>query len=268
MLSCEGSTQGDNLAGTFDALGTVPLQNSLREHAPDVKQVWQADDAAGAGSIRNLKQWWDIIIREGQKYGYHVNESKSWLILKDPTKRQLVDETFAGSAIKITTEGKRHLGAALGSDGFRLEYASEKVEKWCGEIHKLAEIAKTQPQAAYSAFTHGERHRFAYFMRTIVGMSDVMQPLDDAINNELIPALLGSDVISKAERDMYSLPLRFGGLALPSFCDIANEEYLTSKRLTAPLAAIMMLQGRDLPDRNVVKEIRSNVQAKKRHYLN
>ena len=201
------------------------------------------------------------------KYGYHVNESKSWLILKDPTKRILVEEIFAGLAIKITTEGKRHLGAALGSDGFRIEYASEKVKKWCGEIHKLAEIAKTQPQAAYSAFTHGERHRFSYFMRTIAGMSEIMQPLDDIINSELIPALLGTEVFSKAERDMYSLPLRYGGLAIPSFCDIANEEYFVSKRLTAPLTALMMLQGRDLPDRNEVKEIRRNVQAEKEAHI-
>ena len=77
-----------------------------------------ADDATGAGSIQNLRQWWDIIISEGQEFGYHVNESNSWLILKDPSKMHLVDEAFAGSAIKFTTEGKRHLGAALGSERF------------------------------------------------------------------------------------------------------------------------------------------------------
>ena len=122
-----------------------------------------------------------------------------------------------------------------------MQYVSEKVDKWCAEIHNLAEIAKSQPQAAYSAFTHGERHRFSYFMRTIAGMNEMMKPLDEVINNELIPAILGTDVYSRAERDMFSLPLRYGGLAIPSFCDIANVEYATSKRLTAPLAAIMML---------------------------
>ena len=267
LLSREGSTQGDNLAGSFYALGTIPLQTSLRNNAPNAKQVWLADDATGAGKIPDLKGWWDTVIRDGPKFGYYVNESKSWLILKDPSKLQMVKEVFAGSDIKITTEGKRHLGAALGSDEFRHQYSSEKVQEWCEEIHQLAEVAKTQPQAAYSAFTHGERHRFAYFMRTIAGMENEMKPLDDIINKELIPALLGTEAISIAERKMYALPLRFGGLALPTFCDAASEEYATSRRLTAPLTTIMKQQGSNLPDRQEVKEIRTKVTAEKNSRL-
>ena len=38
---------------------------------------------------------------------------------------------FQGTNIKVTTEGKRHLGAALGADDFRKKYATEKVAKWC-----------------------------------------------------------------------------------------------------------------------------------------
>ena len=263
ISSREGTTQGDNLAGPFYALGTTPLQNKLRETSPEIKQVWLADDATGGGSITNLKSWWDTIINEGVKFGYYVNENKSWLILKDPSKIQLARDTFQGTAINFTTEGMRHLGAALGSEDFKTRYVSDKVAKWCEEIHQLAEIAKSQPQAAYAAFTHGERHRFSYFMRTIPGMKDLIQPLDDVIDKELIPAILGNDTFSPIDRELFSLPLRFGGLGLPVFSSIAEEEYLISKQLTAPLTTIMFMQGTTIPDTNEVAEIKRAIASDK-----
>ena len=45
---------------------------------------------------------------------------------------------FADTNIKITSEGKRHLGAAIGNNNFRKEYATEKVSKWCKEIEQLS----------------------------------------------------------------------------------------------------------------------------------
>ena len=40
----------------------------------------------GARTLNKLQDLWDIIISEGQKIGYYVNESKSWLILKDSSQ--------------------------------------------------------------------------------------------------------------------------------------------------------------------------------------
>ena len=85
-----------------------------------------------------MKEWWDSVIVEGKKCGYYVNESKSWIILKN--ENNLVEEAkaiFAGSSIRYTTAGKRHLGASIGSTDFREEYATEKVNQWCDEIKNL-----------------------------------------------------------------------------------------------------------------------------------
>ena len=58
------------------------------------------------------------------------------------------------------------------------EYASGKVSDWCGELDRLSEIFKSQPQAAYTAFIHGQPGKFSYFMRTIQEMHEHMLKLD------------------------------------------------------------------------------------------
>ena len=112
IYSLESTTQSDNLAM---ALGTTPLVN-VTNHVPEVRQVCLADDISGAGSLDNLIIWWKNLISEGKKFGYLVNEKKSWLILKDHGKLKL---SVLNTGIKLTTDGQRHLGAAIGSSNFR-----------------------------------------------------------------------------------------------------------------------------------------------------
>ena len=69
--------------------------------------------------------------------------------LADATKH------FENTNVKITTEGKSHLGAALGTEAFVREFVNNKVQQWVEEVQHLSSIANTQPHAAYSAFTHG-----------------------------------------------------------------------------------------------------------------
>ena len=139
----------------FYGISTVPIIQKLSYDKTKIHQVWLADDATGAGTLEHLKVWWDKVTLEGRKHGYHVKPSKSWLILKDPNKLEEATNIFQNSPIKITVDGKRHLGAALGTNDFKISYISEKVENWCKKMEKLAEIAKTQPHAAYAAYVHG-----------------------------------------------------------------------------------------------------------------
>ena len=80
--------------------------------------MWLADDATAAGKLKPLKDWWSAVIAEGAKIGYNVNEAKSWLIIKNPEMLQEAKTLFHDTAIKFTVEGKRHLGASLGSNSF------------------------------------------------------------------------------------------------------------------------------------------------------
>ena len=63
---------------SFYGLGTKPLLDKLSEQVLQVRQVWLADDASGADRINELK-----LVGHYNIGRYYVNESKSWLILKD-----------------------------------------------------------------------------------------------------------------------------------------------------------------------------------------
>ena len=58
----EGTTQGDPLAMAMYAIGTLPL---IRRLSNSVTQVWYADDAAAAGSLKNLREcgWYNMCNR-------------------------------------------------------------------------------------------------------------------------------------------------------------------------------------------------------------
>ena len=114
LLSQEGTTQGDPLAMPWYSLSTTTLIQYLHENVENVSQAWLADDAAGAGKVRNLKKWFIELSEAGKHYGYFVNGSKSWLICKSEEVAIRAKQVF-GDAVNIKTEGKRHLGAVLGS---------------------------------------------------------------------------------------------------------------------------------------------------------
>ena len=42
-----------------------------------------------------------------------------------------------GDSVNITTEGKRHLGAVIGSETYKREYCEEKVDTWIKELSTL-----------------------------------------------------------------------------------------------------------------------------------
>ena len=73
IMSSEGTTQGDPLAIAIYTLAVKPLICQLKQDVPEVKQVWYADDATGAGSCSKLQLFWDRLSDLGKVYGYFPN---------------------------------------------------------------------------------------------------------------------------------------------------------------------------------------------------
>ena len=255
IVSSEGTTQGDNLAMSLFALATLPILQKL-EQQDLAHQVWLADDATAVGTIERLRSWWDLIVREGLKYGYYVNAGKSCLIVKRREDFPQASMVFASTGIKISSDGQRHLGAVIGSAEFRKEYIDNLVAEWSGMLTTLSSFAKSQPHAAFCAFTHGVRHKFTYFMRTIEGLGESVQQLDKLIDDEFIPALFGCK-ITPLERKVVGLPARFGGLGIPNLAQLADEEYRASLIATQKVVADMKGAVEEMSS-DILKEIQKS----------
>ena len=144
LYSQEGTTQGDPLAMPMYALALLPL---IQKVNPDssVIQSWYADDASAVGKIKKLCDWWNALVTHGPKFGYHVNPLKTHLIIKE-CHRSTATSVFGDTQIKLTSDGKPHLGAALGTtSSFTELYVKCKVEKWSEELLLLSSIAQTHP---------------------------------------------------------------------------------------------------------------------------
>ena len=265
LKSSEGTTQGDPLSMAIYAISLQPLITSL-QNASSTKQCWYADDASGAGIATELKKWWDALMTEGPDYGYNPKDDKCWLIAK-PEREEIVREAFKDTEINITKEGKKHLGAVVGSRSYLTEYVNEKVDGWVNEIIKLAEFARTHPQASYAVYSFGLKHRWTYYYRTLSDIQDLLQPLEDAIASIFLPALVDHNC-SLVERDILALPVRKGGIGVANPCNEAPLEYLASRKITAPLVERIQLQLHELPDDSEIHALKQDARKEKSDALN
>ena len=246
LLSQEGTTHGDNSASPFYAVSTKPLINQLKATST-AKQVWYADDASGAGKLRDLLVWWNKLIEIGPAYGYFPKPSKTVLVVKDPAKLEEAQALFSPLGVSVSADGERHLGAAIGSSSFRNRFVSGKVDLWAQDVKLLTEVAKEEPQVAYTAFVKSISHRWTYMQRTIPGIAHLFQPLEDVIRNEFLPALIGR-TLSDMERRMVSLPVRLGGLGISDPVSMADGEYQNSRKISNALVNLIVNQVDSISD--------------------
>ena len=76
-------------------------------------------------------------------------------------------KTFVNTGINIIEDVKYHMGAVISSIEYRENYVTQKVNTWLDESNMLCDIARIEPQAAYSYFVSGYRHMLIHIMRTI-----------------------------------------------------------------------------------------------------
>ena len=108
IFSRKGPTQRDPLAMPMYALGILPL---IHRSTGDILQEWYADDASATGTIMQPK------IMVGKNHLPMVTmlmPQKTWLVVKD-THLASATSGFQGTNVNITSEGRPHLGAPLGT---------------------------------------------------------------------------------------------------------------------------------------------------------
>ena len=171
---------------------------------------------------------------------------KSWLIVKEGNI-DAARSHFENTNINITTEGRKYLGAALGTKEFCDTFLKNKVENWTKEIERLSVIAKTQPHAAYSAFTHGVSSRWTNMARTNSNLAQFLQLLTKAIDSDLIPAVTDQSAHGETMRKVFALPTRRGGLGIIDHLSL-HREFAYSLKVTEPLTKLILQQQNQMTE--------------------
>jgi hypothetical protein len=164
---------------------------------------------------------------------------------------------FKNLNINITVEGKRHIGAALGSDSldaFKEAYFEENIQSWCSELNVSFNIPQTQPHAAYAGYIHGFKHKLTYFLRTIPNTSALLQTIEGITTHQFLPTLFGLKISTK-DRRLFS-PHTLGGLGINKL-PVQDEDfsYYPSKSTSSPQASLIVSQQHTLPDGEYVDQL-------------
>ena len=153
LASVEGTCQGNPLAMALYAVAISPMIQRLQHAFPSVNQSWYADDDAAAATLASLRTYWDKVREIGPGYGYFPNAKKTVLLTK-PQHMQSAMELFGGTGVAITSEGSRYLGGCyLGTPASSEDYVTSMAGHWTTELRRLADMARTQPQASYTVLT-------------------------------------------------------------------------------------------------------------------
>ena len=223
------------------ATAVTQLIHQLKQETK--KQVWFADDATAGGNLTNLHEWWDRLTSTGPDYGYFLNPSKTWLIVKEGYEEK-AESTFRGTQVVISEEGKKYFGSAIGKQTFIENYVQQKVTTWVSELERLSSIAISQPHAvfaAFVAFTHGLTNRWTYLARTTPNIVELIKPLEETIRKVLLPNLTGQNQRHQKEFIGITSVSRWsqclGGLCILDPCKKSAIHYSTCQKISAPLYA-------------------------------
>ena len=87
--------------------------------------------------------------------------------------------------------------------------------KYTKSLNRLGQFALTSPQNAYACLTKGVQQKLSFRSRNTPSMDGVLDRVEERLGR-VIPNIVGKEVIQE-ERELFSLPLRMGGLniALP-----------------------------------------------------
>lgn len=215
------------------------------------------------GDLVSIRSWWDKLSSLGPAFGYFPNASKTWLVTKD----SLLDkakEIFLDTEVRITSQGRPHLGAPLGSQEFIEQFIADKVERWIDELSLLVDIAKNQPHAAFAAFVHGYVHKFNYLCRTVPNIDHALQPLEDQIRSHLIPAITGQSPPNDSIHDLLSLPARLGGIGLVNPTTSSCSQHQASIGISPPLKEQILAQNNYYSMDCIDSQVEAKVEAQKR----
>ena len=176
--------------------------------------------------MRNIRKWLDRLLDQGEAFGYHVEPTKSIIIVSPDLVQQLTD-IFGDLDIKVATSA-RFLGGCIGEPDGVKSFVKGRVETCVSSVNCLAAAARKYPQSAYWALNLSLSCEWSYLQGVVPGVEEEFSPLRDVILEQFAPAILGWEVLPQ-KHQLLTLPVKYGGLALADHVHSAPRAHQNSR---------------------------------------
>eukprot|EP00804_Cyclotella_cryptica_P015834 CCRYP_006342-RC/>CCRYP_006342-RC protein AED:0.25 eAED:0.25 QI:0/-1/0/1/-1/1/1/0/270 len=134
------------------------------------------------------------------------------------------------------SRGQRYAGGFVGSSKMQERWLQPMVQKWVSGVERLAKVAMRYPQSAYAGLVNCLQAEWQYLCRVEPGVGPHLEPVEEALRTQFIPALFGGqDPISNELRLLIAQGVKQGGLAIRNPVREAERLHQTSTEATSLL---------------------------------
>lgn len=262
MVCEEGTIQGCPLSMNFYGVATKPALCELRRRMAERGERWEsssfADDISGGGSADAGIRFFRGLQEVGPRVGVFPRAEKSWVVVKGgPTEAVRVQRAFAaaGLPVRVTAEGRRYLGAWVGTPEGERAFVANKAAEWAECVRAFAGVASLFPHEAYACVYRSLIAEWTYLLRVSPVAAEGMAAVEAAIAEALLPALAGRTVLPW-ERAVWGLPSAEGGWGLlpPTAAPQAGDPYRASAEAVSWLVGAIR-EGREYSRREHWRQV-------------
>jgi hypothetical protein len=200
----------------------LPLAECLRHddnpQQPSNSTVLQpsyANDMVMMGASKRIARVFQLLMEKGPSVGYFPKPAKPYHICPKEEEDE-ARAAFKAAGIQVNfCRGKRYVGGFVGSEVMLERWLDPKVKKWVAGVEILAHIALRFPQMAYAVLASSLQAEWQYICRVVSGAEHHLGPIETAICEKFIPALLQvSDPVEDTFCQLLSQGVKMGRLAL------------------------------------------------------
>ena len=252
IWSLTGFHQGDPLASLLFSLVLHPILLKIKEQIPSLDlNAWYLDDGTLVGTVPELCQAVDIIVREGPARGLILSTAHT-------TRAPALPKTTVWSKLDVTGDddplgkgvprvrglGITLLGAPLGHHGYEEEVIQEKVNK-VQEITSLLPDLK-DPHAEFCLLRSClSLPKLMFILRTVDTTAHRhLLAQFDLTTREALSRILGVPLNDLQWRQA-KLPVHLGGMGLRAAMDHGAAAYSTSLLQSQPLVRQLLNAAED-----------------------
>ncbi len=238
-LRCSNGSIISSAAGFQQGCPTSPmffsllLEFFLREHEKELANLellgFYLDDGSIGGSSRDVEKVFDLLVRDGAKYGLVVNTEKCELVIAESE----VEKSNSAEEVSVITNGNIDIvGVPIGTSEFIQEYFSEQldeVEEFCRRLRLL-----NNPQIAFLLLSnHASLCKVNFMMRTVPPpqLTSLMKRYDQIIR-QTVECIVGHP-LNELQYKQVNLSFRNGGLGMRNATSISCAAYLGSEALVS-----------------------------------